>query len=399
VILRKKFKKDIYEMISNNCGDRKDWDELKEEVSKVLDSDAETVSGERLSEVSLDNPVTYFKEVESRKLLSPERELELGKIIREGREFILKKTIEILCMAKDTSGIYERIKLWLEDSHKSPLSVEDILAEGREQLSCCVQHMKPTKKLAKTLALIDKVRDQVDKAANEMVEANLRLVVSIAKKYTFRGLSFADLIQEGNIGLMKAVNRYDYRTGFRFSTFASWWIRQTISRAIYDQARTIRIPIHLLELRSKYFRVYYGLLKELGREPLPREVAENVGVEECKIKDIVNRTLSSTSLETPVGEDGDELGDFIENKSAECPFEKVSEQQMYRHLAKALNALDPRERRILEMRFGLGDEDEHTLEEVGLVFNLSRERVRQIEKKALERLRHPQWRNLLEDHI
>ncbi|MBU4575832.1 MAG: sigma-70 family RNA polymerase sigma factor, partial [Desulfarculus sp.] len=211
--------------------------------------------------------------------------------------------------------------------------------------------------------------------------------------------SFADLIQEGNIGLMKAVNRYDYKTGYRFSTFASWWIRQTISRAIYDQARTIRIPIHLLELRSKYFRVYYGLLKELGREPLPKEVAEKVGIDESKVKEIVNLTLDSTSLETPVGEDGDELGDFIENKEAECPFEKVGEGEMMVHLGEALESLDAREKRILQMRFGLGDEDEHTLEQVGQVFGLSRERVRQIEKKALQRLRHPQWRAVLEDHV
>ncbi len=380
---------------SNN----KNWEDLEEEAEKVLEPTAEPVREERSSDISLDTPVAYFKEVEGRDLLTPERELELGKLIRDGREIILNKSMEILGVVKDARVTCERIGSWLEDSHKSPLSVEDVMAEAKDQVTRCSRRLKPTKKLAKNLAMIDRARDQVDVAVKEMVEANLRLAVSIAKKYTFRGLSFADLIQEGNIGLMKAVNRYDYRTGFRFSTFASWWIRQTISRAIYDQARTIRIPIHLLELRSKYFRVYYGLLKELGREPLPREVAEKVGIDEDKIKDIVNLTLDSTSLETPVGEDGDELGDFIENKDAECPFDKVGEQQMQTHLAEALDALDPRERRILEMRFGLGDEDEHTLEEVGQVFNLSRERVRQIEKKALQRLRHPQWRCLLEDHV
>ncbi|MDR1396846.1 MAG: sigma-70 family RNA polymerase sigma factor [Desulfarculales bacterium] len=354
---------------------------------------------ERNSDLSLDTPVVYFKEVEGRDLLTPERELALGKTIRDGREVILSRSLEILKGIKNTLSTRERISGWLEDSHRSPLSVEDVMAEAQDQVTRCIASLKPTKKLTRLLLEIDETRTRVENAVKEMVEANLRLAVSIAKKYTFRGLSFADLIQEGNIGLMKAVNRYDYRTGFRFSTFASWWIRQTISRAIYDQARTIRIPIHLLELRSKYFRVYYSLLKELGREPLPKEVAERVGIDEDKIKDIVNLTLDSTSLETPVGEDGDELGDFIENKDAESPFEKVGEQQMQQHLSSALDALDPRERRILEMRFGLGSEDEHTLEEVGQVFKLSRERVRQIEKKALQRLRHPQWRSLLEDHV
>ncbi|MCF8064883.1 MAG: sigma-70 family RNA polymerase sigma factor [Desulfarculaceae bacterium] len=348
---------------------------------------------------SLDTPVTYFKEVEGRDLLTPERELQLGKTIQDGRDEILGKALSIIKSDKDACDNCVRIEAWLADSHKSPLSVEDVMAETFELLKRASAKRRPSKKLSKTLEDIESARLQVEIAVQEMVEANLRLAVSIAKKYTFRGLSFADLIQEGNIGLMKAVNRYDYKTGYRFSTFASWWIRQTISRAIYDQARTIRIPIHLLELRSKYFRVYYGLLKELGREPLPKEVAEKVGIDESKVKEIVNLTLDSTSLETPVGEDGDELGDFIENKEAECPFEKVGEGEMMVHLGEALESLDAREKRILQMRFGRGDEDEHTLEQVGQVFGLSRERVRQIEKKALQRLRHPQWRAVLEDHV
>lgn len=354
---------------------------------------------ERAPDFSLDTPVTYFKEVEGRDLLTPQRELELGKTIQDGRQAILNNSLAIIKSVKAAAESCNRIQTWLKDSHKSPLSVEDVMAEAKDQVQTCVQKVRKTKKLTKLLEQIEKARHEVERATNEMVEANLRLAVSIAKKYTFRGLSFADLIQEGNIGLMKAVNRYDYRTGYRFSTFASWWIRQTISRAIYDQARTIRIPIHLLELRSKYFRVYYSLYKELGREPLPAEVAERVGIDEEKVKDLVNLTMDSTSLETPVGDDGDELGDFIENTSSECPLEKVGVAEMHSHLAEALKTLDAREQRILEMRFGLNDEDEHTLEQVGQVFHLSRERVRQIEKKALQRLRHPQWRQTLEEHV
>lgn len=354
---------------------------------------------ERAPDFSLDTPVTYFKEVEGRNLLTPQRELELGKTIRDGRQAILNNSLEIIKSVKAAAESCNRIQTWLKDSHKSPLSVEDVMAEAKDQVQTCGQKVRQTKKLAKLLAQIKNARVEVERATNEMVEANLRLAVSIAKKYTFRGLSFADLIQEGNIGLMKAVNRYDYRTGYRFSTFASWWIRQTISRAIYDQARTIRIPIHLLELRSKYFRVYYSLYKELGREPSSKEVAGRVGIDEEKVKDLVSLTMDSTSLETPVGDDGDELGDFIENTSSECPLERVGVAEMHTHLAEALQTLDAREQRILEMRFGLNDEDEHTLEQVGQVFHLSRERVRQIEKKALQRLRHPQWRQTLEEHV
>ena len=378
------------------AGSQERWTTRGAVEKRYIMAESRNVKG---PDFSLDTPVTYFKEVEGRDLLTPERELTLGKTIQDGRDEILCKALSIIKGDKDASDSCTRIEAWLADSHKSPLSVEDVMAETFELLKRAAAKRKPSKKLSKTLEEIDSARLQVEVAVQEMVEANLRLAVSIAKKYTFRGLSFADLIQEGNIGLMKAVNRYDYKTGYRFSTFASWWIRQTISRAIYDQARTIRIPIHLLELRSKYFRVYYGLLKELGREPLPKEVAEKVGIDESKVKEIVNLTLDSTSLETPVGEDGDELGDFIENKDAECPFEKVGEGEMMVHLGEALESLDDRERRILEMRFGLGDEDEHTLEQVGQVFGLSRERVRQIEKKALQRLRHPQWRAVLEDHV
>ncbi|KIX14507.1 sigma-70 family RNA polymerase sigma factor [Dethiosulfatarculus sandiegensis] len=357
------------------------------------------VADERSADLSLDTPVTYFKEVEGRGLLTPERELSLGKTIQEGRSVILNRSLLIMRRFDESSDTCFRIETWLEDSHKSPLSVEDVMSEAKAVVGVCVKKLKRNKEVQRLVQEIDAARREVEKATKEMVEANLRLAVSIAKKYTFRGLSFADLIQEGNIGLMKAVNRYDYKTGYRFSTFASWWIRQTISRAIYDQARTIRIPIHLLELRSKYFRVYYSLYKELGREPSAKEVAEKVGIDETKVKELVNLTLDSTSLETPVGDDGDELGDFIENTDSECPIERVEESEMHTHLSEALEGLDARERKILEMRFGLGNQDEHTLEQVGKVFALSRERVRQIEKKALQRLRHPQWRNILEEHV
>ena len=229
-------------MTSENHSAAESWEEeLTLEPERRVEP-APATREERGSDLSLDTPVAYFKEVEGRELLTPERELELGKTIRDGREIILGKSLQIIRSLKDTVDTCQRIEAWLEDSHKSPLSVEDVMAEAREQVFYCARRLKPTKKLAKLVSDIDKARDSVECAVKEMVKADLRLTVSIAKKYTFRGLSFADLIQEGNIGLMKAVNRYQDRTGYRFSTFASWWIRQTISRAIYDQARTIRSP-------------------------------------------------------------------------------------------------------------------------------------------------------------
>jgi RNA polymerase primary sigma factor len=359
-----------------------------------------TKSGAQTStELSLDVPSTYFKEVEVRELISPQRELELGKTIRDGRDEILQKSLAIMELFDETIEARQRINEWMEDSHKSPLAVEDVMAEAKDQVWRCATKLNKDKKVEQLIGEISRTRREVERAAKEMVEANLRLVVSIAKKFTYRGVSFADLIQEGNIGLMKAVYRYDYRTGYRFSTFASWWIRQTISRSVYDQARTIRIPIHLQELRSKYFRTYYGMRKELGRDPTPKEVGERAGIDESKVKDIMNLVMDCTSLETPMGDDGDELGSILENTEAECPFEKVGDAEMHIHLEEALESLDPRERRILELRFGLGNEDEHTLEEVGQVFKLSRERIRQIEQKALQRFRQPRWRDLLGDHL
>ena len=284
---------------------------------------------------------------------------------------------ELFEQALSDIGLDDPVKMYLKDIGRVPLLSADEEVE-----------------------LARRMQENDEAAKKRLSEANLRLVVSIAKRYVGRGMLFLDLIQEGNLGLMKAVEKFDYQKGFKFSTYATWWIRQSITRAIADQARTIRIPVHMVETINKLTRVQRVLLQELGREPTPSEIAEKMGVTEDRVREIQKIAQDPVSLETPIGEEEDShLGDFIEDEKTITPSDSVAFTMLKEQLLGVLDTLTPREEKVLRLRYGIDDGKPRTLEEVGREFNVTRERIRQIEAKALRKLRHPSRSKRLKDFL
>lgn len=338
--------------------------------------------------------LAYLKEMQKISLLTRDREIELSKTIRKGEDSIRDLILKFPQARRELASLGER----LEEGSIKPREIvqakEDYISRIIEKLEDTAEkedNSNPSKgEMLEALKQIKNAESEVGRAKREMIQSNLRLVVSIAKAYMNRGLSFLDLIQEGNLGLIKAVSKYDYTKGYKFSTYASWWIRQAITRAISDKSRTIRIPNHLLESRSKLAKAFSVLIKKLERDPTAKEMAKKTGLPLKTVNKVMGLAKEPLSLETPIGDDDGRLQDLIPNEDSELATENFIENlDLSKQTQKLLSTLTPREEKILRMRFGIGERTDYTLEEVGKQFGISRERVRQIEERALRKLRHP----------
>jgi len=371
------------------------WDHDKielEDDDELIDA-ALTAAGDDGHEAE-ETTTTYLREMGQFDLLTPDEEAKYSKSIRQGFDAIIQAVREDTSEVAEMALLCGRIDLW-EKRDPTLKPKKQQLNFMRYSVIAAAKKYPEKHELCELQIKIEGYSRSIEIAKDAMIRANLRLVVSIAKRYMHQGLTLADLIQEGNLGLMRAVFRFDYTKGNKFSTYASWWIRQAITRAILDKTRTIRLPVHFLELRSQFFKAFYALFKELGREPTPVEISKSTELPMDKILAILEASREPISLETPVGDDDSTLGDFLENGESQSPFDTVQTRELSGRVTEILSTLSEREEKIIRLRFGIGEKAEYTLEEIGKRFNVSRERIRQIEKKALNRLRHSSRRDQL----
>ena len=370
---------------------------------ECVGSEPQMEKGE-ISTPSLENiTLAYLREMQKISLLTRDREIELSKTIREGEDSIRDLILKFPQAREELASLGEK----LEEGSIKP---REIVQAKEEYIRRIIKKLEDTAEdesnsnpakgeMLETLRQIRKAESAVERATREMIQSNLRLVVSIAKAYMNRGLSFLDLIQEGNLGLIKAVSKYDYTKGYKFSTYASWWIRQAITRAISDKSRTIRIPNHLLESKTKLAKAFNALSKELERDPSPKEIAIKAGLPIKTVNKVMGLAKEPLSLETPIGDDDGRLQDLIPNEDSELATENFIESiDFSKQTQRLLSTLNPREEKILRMRFGIGEKTDYTLEQVGKKFGISRERVRQIEERALRKLRHPLRNRDIQQH-
>ncbi len=375
--------------------------QIDKRLTAVTDQYVDQVESLNLHQRVKDKMLMRIKElgqdIRSAELVITRNTKKLGFVGQDGIQVIGKKSKN---SAKTTS---QRRKTHLTPEAIDRLKKDVQTAKGKiADLQKDVLAM-PLEEFKAALTILSNAEEKVKRGKAKLIEANLRLVVSIARKYTNRGLQFIDLIQEGNIGLMRAVDKFEYQRGYKFSTYATWWIRQGVTRAIADQARTIRIPVHMIEANTKLARTARQLVQQLGREPTPEEIAERMGLTPEKVRMMLDISKGTISLETPIGEKEDsQLGDLIEDKNAVSPMDAANRYDLQRQIANALGVLTPREETVIRKRFGIGDSTDHTLEEIGQDFDVTRERIRQIEAKALKKLRHPSCSHKLRslvDHL